>query len=236
MHLPGGCGVPAHWLAPLQWVTSSLSFPQTGAGVTECPLPGKRGPGRAGGVSRVPWLCFPLSPRRQSRVAGRAAGGLISNSQHFPRRACGSRRATDFQRRGREPRPGQQEGSLAVRPHALATSRQPRECNRAAAGISRRFRPGGRRPLRLFLRGRRRVGSGRRASGSRWPWASGGRRAGGVEEVTVAETYLFGGRRTDTRWPGWRKTKGGCLLLKGRKWSSTGDGETYWDWAGAFLS
>lgn len=52
---------------------------------------------------------------------------------------------------------------------------------------------------------------------------SGGRRAGGGEEVMVAKTHLFGGRRTDTRWLGQGKTKGGCLLQKGRKWSSTGD-------------
>lgn len=32
--------------------------------------------------------------------------------------------------------------------------------------------------------------------------------------MTLAETHLFGGRHADTRWPGWRKTKAGCLLQK----------------------
>lgn len=116
--------------------------------------------------SEAPWPYFPLSPQQQGWVAAgaaaAAAGELISSSQHFPRRACGSRRATAFQHQGGEPRPGQQEGSLAVRrmpgPAIGRLQGFPVPSARAAA-----------RPRHLFLRGRRSVGSACWASGSRRP-------------------------------------------------------------------
>lgn len=135
-------------------------------------------------------------------TAAGAVGGLILASQHFPRHACGSRYATNFQQRL-----GRQEGSLASCPNARAASRRPQNCNLAAAGISRCFPPS--LPAR--------PAEGPAAAARPQEAASGGRRAGGGEEVMVAKTHLFGGRRTDTRWLGQGKTKGGCLLQKGRK-------------------
>lgn len=170
-------GGPRHThLFPSSELPGPCPSPKPGLETPSVPFQVREVLGRAGGASWVPGLCFPLSPRRQSRVAAGAAGGLISSSQHFPQRACGSRRATNFQRQGRGWGGGGENRGWANRKalslcarNAPAASRRPPHCNRAAAGISRRFRPGGRRPLHLFLRGRRRVGSGRRASGSRRP-------------------------------------------------------------------
>lgn len=164
--------------------------------------------------------------------------GLSPAPSTSPRRACGSRRATNIPASA-----GVAGGKNHGRANRKALSRRvPARpvCVPPAVGlqsaICRDFPwlPPGRAQASPSLPARPAAAAGPQEAAGHEQVAAGGQ-AGG-EEVTVAKTYLFGGRRTDTRWPGRRKTKGGCLLQKGRKWSGMGNGETYWDWAGAFLS
>lgn len=176
----------------------SLSFSQTGAGDTARPLPVRE-------TSRPPWLCFPLSPRRWQREALSSPPSTspgVRVGAGVPQTSSGGRADRKaLSPCARSPRPcpagrGSAIWQLQGFPVASASAGSgPSISSCEAYGWGQQQPPGLRKP----------------------PAASNGGRAGGGEEVAVAKTYLSGGRRTDTRWPSRRKTKGGCLLQKGRK-------------------